>query len=117
MKIKIDGRLVEVLDERCRYRPCLHVHEWRGHIVQGQGYNYAPRSLWRWVCIYRENRGCPDPIPEPDPEHARCCDAPRVRKVKLDQYGRPRRQRCLSCGVWLTGFPLELARKAEEESE
>jgi hypothetical protein len=118
MKITINGRLVEVLNERCRYRPCLHAHEWRGYIVQGQGYKYAPRSLWRWICIYREDRGCPDPIPEPDPERARCCNAPRVRKVKPDQYGRrPHRQRCLFCGVWLTGFPLELARTAEEESE
>ena len=111
MKNEVDGRSVEALDELCRYRPCFHPHEWRGYVVLGQGYKYAPRSMWHWCCIYRENRGCPDPVPPPNPEKARCCSAPKVRAVKPDRYGRrPRRQRCQTCGAWLSGFALELAR-------
>lgn len=112
MKLQINGQTVDVADAECQYRPCFHAHEWRGHIVQGQGYRYAPRSLWHWCCIYRENQGCPDPIPEPDPAKARCCEACKVREVKPDQYGRlPKRQRCKHCRAWLAGFALEIARQ------
>ena len=26
----------------------------------GRGYNYAPKSQWKWTCLTRDNHGCPD---------------------------------------------------------
>jgi hypothetical protein len=106
MKIRIKGRAVEVLDALCAFRPCLRPGEWKGVLTPGRGYQYAPQSAWHWRCFRRDNQGCPHPLPAPDPERARCCDAPRVRATKA----APRKQRCLTCGAWLTGFPLEVAR-------
>ena len=109
MKVKVGKVEVDVMDALCPFRPCFHLHQWMGTYTQGRGYNYAPRSQWYHHCQRRADHGCPDQIPEPDPERARCCHAPRVR---ITRPGRrlPQRQRCTTCGVWLTGFALEVAR-------
>jgi hypothetical protein len=113
MKIQIDNRSVDVLDALCQFRPCLWPGEWKGVLTPGVGYRYAPESDRYWHCFRRADRGCPYPLPDPDPMKARCCDTPRVRKVKPDPWGRPpKRQRCQTCGAWLSGFALELAREA-----
>ena len=136
MKIQVDNRSVDVLDALCQFRPCLWPGEWKGVLTPGVGYRYAfkmvqvwtilfgvltpgvgyryaPESDRYWHCFRRADRGCPYPLPDPDPMKARCCDTPRVRKVKPDPWGRPpKRQRCQTCGAWLSGFALELAREA-----
>ena len=109
MKIHVDGRAVEVLDALCEFRSCLWPGEWKGVLTPGRGYQYAPRSQWYWKCFRRADHGCPSPIPAPDPERARCCEAPAVRPVPRGEPA-PRRQRCRACGTWLQGFPLEVAR-------
>ena len=114
MKIQIDGRSVDARDALCAFRPCLRPGEWKGVLTPGRGYQYAPKSAWYWCCIRRSEHGCPDPAPAPDPEKARCCNAPRVREGKPDRWGRlPKRQRCQTCGVWLSGYSLDLARALE----
>jgi hypothetical protein len=111
MKIRIEEREVEVLDRLCPFRSCLWIGEWKGALVRGVGYRYAPRSQWHLLCFQRSEHGCPSPIPAPDPEKARCCHAPVVRPAKPDRRGHlPKRQRCLTCGVWLSGFALACVR-------
>lgn len=108
-KVRIEGRAVDVLDPLCAYRSCLRPCEWKGVLTPGRGYQYAPRSSWYWMCRRRADYGCPDPLPEPDPAKARCCDTPRVRGIKHSERP-PRRQRCINCGAWLQGVALEVAR-------
>jgi hypothetical protein len=111
MKARIGERDVEVLDGLCAFRSCLWVGEWKGVLTPGRGYSYAPRARWHLQCHRRAERGCPHPLPEPDPEAARCCHAPNVRPTKPDRDGRqPRRQRCTTCGAWLSGFTLACVR-------
>ena len=100
-------RNVDTLDRLCPFRRCHRPVEWRGTIAPGRGYQYAPRSAWHWRCEHRAAHGCPDPLPEPDADKARCCAAPKVRRYRSRS---PRRQRCQTCGAWLTGWPLEVAR-------
>lgn len=66
MKITINKKKVDVLDECCARRPCLWVGEWKGNIIPGVGYQYAPKSRWHLLCFKRERDGCPHPIPEPE---------------------------------------------------
>lgn len=103
-----DKPKVDALDALCPFRRCYHAVEWRGHLIKGVGYRYAPREAWHWRCETREQHGCPDPLPEPDPNKARCCHAPAVRLVVRGTL--PRRQRCLTCGAWLSGWLLEAVR-------
>jgi hypothetical protein len=111
VRIRIGARDVEVLDGLCAFRSCLWVGEWKGVLTPGRGYTYASRDTWHLQCHRRGTHGCPHPLPEPDPEAARCCHAPRVRSSKPDAYGRqPKRQRCTTCGAWLTGFALACVR-------
>ena len=106
------GHRVDVLNALCPYRRCFAAVEWRGTITPGVGYQYAPRSAWYWRCEHRAAHGCPDPLPDPDPEKAKCCEAPRVRRMKTGRL--PDRQRCGNCGAWLSGWPLVLVRDREE---
>lgn len=101
----LNGRHVEVYEDRCAFRPCLWVGEWKGILTQGKGYRYAPREQWHLHCHRRAEFGCPFPLPDPDPDKARCCLAPAVRHDPSRK-----RQKCRNCGTWLTGFALEVAR-------
>lgn len=56
---------VDVSDKDCPKRWCYSPCEWKGTITPGVGYNYAPKSMWRWTCLHRDNHGCPHPKPEP----------------------------------------------------
>lgn len=109
MKVLWEGKRVDVLHELCLWRSCFHPGEWKGVINPGVGYQYAPKSQWHWECFHRAQHGCPYPIPAPSVEEARCCDSPKVRPCG-SSTPQPKRQRCLSCGTWLTGFPLAIAR-------
>ncbi len=98
---------VDTRDELCPYRPCYRVGIDHGSFTQGVGYtSYHEHS--REVCMERHLRGCPVEIPEPIPERARCCHAPRVRPAKGKQ---PRKQRCLTCSSSLQGYALQCARE------
>jgi len=60
MKIRIDGKQVDVLDEHCWHRKCLRVAQWKGSMAKGRGIDVAPEHEWRWICMRREDYGCPD---------------------------------------------------------
>lgn len=104
-----DGRDVHVLDELCELRPCLQVGEDKGSYSPGRGYTSYHKHP-KLVCMRRHCHGCPHPLPEPDPERARCCPAPDFAPVKLDAH--PAYQTCRTCGtrVHARGRALELAR-------
>jgi hypothetical protein len=72
MKVTTNGHPVDALDRLCPFRCCFHPHAWRGTIIPGRGYQYAPQSAWHWRCEHRACHGCPDPLPDPSPENARC---------------------------------------------
>jgi hypothetical protein len=58
MLIKIDGRTVDVLDEKCAKRPCFWLGFNKGTFVQGRGYTkYHAKE--RPVCWQRHMSGCP----------------------------------------------------------
>jgi hypothetical protein len=96
---------VSVYDRFCEWRPCLRVGERRGVFVQGQGYR-SREGTSQLVCLTRDCRGCPTPLPPPDPEIARCCPCPDLPKPK--KGSRPFRQRCRTCDKWLEGWALEV---------
>lgn len=100
-----DGRNCDVSDDQCCARPCLHVAEHKGTFQQGRGYT----SYFKYpqlVCWTRHLHGCPNPKPEINPETVRCCRVPRFPASKI-----AKKQRCLTCGQWATGWVLA-TRKA-----
>lgn len=56
---------VDVSNKDCPKRWCYSPCEWKGTITPGVGYQYAPKSMWYWMCLHRYNHGCPHPQPEP----------------------------------------------------
>jgi len=103
-----DGRDADVLDEKCCARPCLNIGEDKGTYVQGRGYTSYHKNP-KLCCMTRELRGCPHPLPEPDPEKIRCCNVPDFPKPK--KGSRPYRQKCRTCGEWASGWLLEQRRE------
>jgi ribosomal protein L37E len=99
-----DGRDADVMDERCVGRPCLHVGEHKGTFVQGRGYTSYFKDP-KLVCMHRHLHGCPQPIPDAEPERIRCCLNP-----DFPAKGKARKQRCRSCGAWAEGWVLEIRR-------
>lgn len=69
MKIRFQGSMVEVRDSKCLHRPCLWKTQRNGVSTLG--------TVWR--CGYREQQGCPQPIPEPHKRGCKCpdCEARR----------------------------------------
>jgi len=66
-------------DHHCWSRACMRPGEDKGSFQQGRGYTtYHGRP--KPVCLTRHLHGCPDIIPEPNPEVARCCYRPDYRK-------------------------------------
>ena len=102
-----DGRDVHVLDELCELRPCLQVGEDKGNYTPGRGYT-SYRKNPPLVCMRRHCHGCPHPLPEPDPERARCCPAPSFPPARPGK--KPSWQACRTCGARAHGGLLELAR-------
>lgn len=60
MKIKIDKKLVDVLDKKCASRSCFSLGQDKGTFVQGRGYTSYHKEP-RWVCMRRHLSGCPCP--------------------------------------------------------
>ena len=75
----------------CWMRECMWVGEDKGSYTPGRGYTsyYAKPKP---VCMRRHTQGCPYPLPEPDPENARCCYAPTYK-------GRGKQMTCETCGA------------------
>ncbi len=109
-----DGRDAAVLDENCAFRPCLHIGEDKGPFTQGVGYTsyYANPKL---CCMHNHIHGCPRILPAVDSEKARCCPAPDFARPRKSARP-PRRQRCRTCGAWMGGVALELARGLPQHS-
>lgn len=59
---------VDVYDKDCPKRACYQPIEWKGNIIPGVGYQYAPKSSWHYRCGTRDRRGCPDAPSPPAPE-------------------------------------------------
>ena len=113
MKIKASGswhgREVDVLEMACVARPCLWVAENKGTFTQGRGYTSYHKHPWL-ECWTRHLRGCPSPIPDPDPERVRCCPAPNFPRLGKNGRQQPTWQRCRLCGERASGVVLELRR-------
>ena len=118
MKVRIEGRVVEVVDEDCPFRSCYHLGFDKGSFTPGVGYTRYHSDGDRPVCWTRHMSGCPHREPEDgveklyddgcilvalrDPEP--CCDNPDVPDR------RAYTQTCRSCGARLRGRRLEIAR-------
>lgn len=64
MKIKIEGRLVDVLGKECAHRPCFSLGFDKGAYTPGRGYTSyhtdgKGKRVERAVCGTRQFRGCP----------------------------------------------------------
>ena len=64
MKVKIDGRLVDVADQDCPNRSCFSLGFDKGSFAQGRGYtsyhtDKKGRRVEHPVCFTRHLRGCP----------------------------------------------------------
>ncbi len=64
MKIKIEGRLVDVLGKECATRPCFSLGFDKGAFTPGRGYtsyhtDSRGKRVERAVCGTRLFRGCP----------------------------------------------------------
>lgn len=64
MKVKIEGRLVEVLDKKCATRPCFSLGFDKGTYTQGRGYtsyhtDAKGKRIEKPVCMTRHLHGCP----------------------------------------------------------
>lgn len=75
----------------CWMRECMWVGEDKGSYSPGRGYT-SYHAKPRPVCSTRQNRGCPYPLPEANPENARCCFAPAYK-------GRGKMRTCETCGA------------------
>jgi hypothetical protein len=77
-------------DGMCWARPCMNAGENKGSFTQGRGYTSYYKDPIP-CCMTNHLHGCPYPIPEPDPEVARCCYAPTYE-------GRGKEMTCQMCG-------------------
>lgn len=59
MRLKIDKRMVEVLNNRCKDVDCFNMFADKGTFVQGRGYTSYHNKV-RWVCGTRHLQGCPN---------------------------------------------------------
>ena len=109
-----DGRDASVIEECCAFRHCLHIGENKGSFLNGRGYTRYDKNP-TLVCLTNHLHGCPDILPDPDPERARCCAKPDFPKVKGDKR-QPHMQRCRTCGTWAKGYTLEV-RKGLQNKE
>ena len=85
----------ESLDSKCWGRECMRPGEDKGSFSIGRGYT----QYWdkpRLVCLTRHLQGCPDTIPEPDTELARCCFRPDYQRKK---DAPPKWRTCETCGA------------------
>lgn len=59
MQLKINNRIIDALNKRCKEADCFHMFADKGTFVQGRGYtNY--HDTVRWVCGTRHLHGCPN---------------------------------------------------------
>jgi hypothetical protein len=76
---EINRYTVLSLTLKCWKRSCMQPGVNKGTFVQGRGYTSYHKEPWP-VCMENHLRGCPHPMPEPDPENARCCSRPSYRR-------------------------------------
>lgn len=89
--------------DKCWMRSCMWPGERKGTYAQGRGYtSYYKVPIPE--CMTRDRQGCPHPLPEPDPEHARCCYAPVYK-------GRGKLRTCQTCGAKAPPKPAALLNK------
>ena len=81
-------------DGKCWARSCMQPGENKGTYAQGRGYT-SYYDVPKPVCSRNHLHGCPHPLPEPDPETARCCFRPTY---KYQRGAPPRQQECEVCG-------------------
>lgn len=82
--------------DKCWARECMWAGEDKGSYTQGRGYT-SYHTKPKPVCMTRHTRGCPHPLPEPDPENLRCCYRP-------DYYNaRTKPLPCRTCGTMTPG--------------
>ena len=82
-------------DNLCWSRECMRPGEDKGSFQVGRGYT-SYHAKPKPVCVTRHLHGCPNTIPEPDPEVARCCYRPDyLRRGKAPVRWRT----CATCGA------------------
>lgn len=63
MKVKVNGRTVDVLDRACPKKPCFWLGFDKGILIPGQGYRYHTdgrgKPVEYAVCWRRHRFGCP----------------------------------------------------------
>jgi len=92
--------------DKCWARACMRVGEDKGSYAPGRGYT-SYHSKPRPVCMTRHTRGCPHPLPDPDPESARCCYRPTFRNARRNRKAVP----CETCGATVSGKVAQELRK------
>lgn len=88
MRIKIGGRMVDVVDAKCAKRPCLQVGTDHGPFVQGRGYTNPSGHTAKLVCLRRHLHGCP--------VNSVC---PTCRSASIEDPGAPCTRRCSTVTV------------------
>lgn len=83
----------------CAFRSCMHAGEDKGSFRPGFGYTRYHESP-RPVCVTNHLHGCPTPVPEPDPEVARCCFRPEYGRCQ----SRTKIYTCATCGAEAPGW-------------
>lgn len=58
MKVKHEGKSVEVLDKKCLSRKCFWLGQDKGSYVAGRGYTSYHKTP-QWCCMRRHLHGCP----------------------------------------------------------
>jgi hypothetical protein len=91
--------------DKCWARPCMRAGEDKGSFTPGRGYTSYYKKP-KAVCVTRQFHGCPHPLPEPDPENARCCFRPDYYNVRRDRKAVP----CRTCGATAPGAVAKVLR-------
>ena len=68
----------------------------KGNFVQGRGYTSYFKDP-KPICACNYYHGCPHPLPEPNPEEARCCYRPLYKRQK---GAPPKHRECETCGSY-----------------
>jgi hypothetical protein len=63
----------------CWCRSCLWPGYDKGSFSIGVGYTSYHKTP-KFVCMTNHTQGCPQPLPQPDPENGRCCYRPTYKK-------------------------------------
>jgi hypothetical protein len=84
--------------DKCWARSCMRAGEDKGSFTVGRGYTSYHKKP-KPVCVTRDYHGCPSPLPEPDPENARCCYRPHYYNARRDRKAVP----CDTCGATASG--------------